>query len=241
MKNFKKISAVVLVVAMLCSISVCAFAAGDTNAVVENSANNSEIQINSAVVTSAGNILTVTLDYSISGTVAAGDQITMLGYIFDGSAATGDAAIFVEGNIRAIDQADAVAENGKISFKLATAGEGYTVPADAKMVVKLGTNATSVTKAQAFLVDLAKVSEAGEPHLYGDVNGSGSIDAGDWMMVFDQQTGNYSYNELQLGTWQFEAADVNGTDLLEAGDWMAIFDEQTGNFNDPVVGTEFVF
>ncbi len=214
MKNFKKISAVVLVVAMLCSISVCVFAAGDTNAVVENSANNSEIQINSAVVTSADNILTVTLDYSISGTVVAGDQITMLGYIFDGDAATGDAATFVEGNIRAIDQADAVAENGKISFKLATAGEGYTVPAGAKMVVKLGTNVANVTKAQAFLVDLAKVTEDG---MLGDANGDETVDGRDAIAV-QMYYLNPSVNPLVRP----DLADVDGNVGIDGRDAIAL-------------------
>ncbi len=179
MKNIKKIGAMILVVAMLCAMSVGAFAAEATNAIVSDSANDSDIQINSATVEKKGNILTVTLDYSIEN-AEAGDQITMLGYIFEGNAATGDAAAFVAGNIRAINQADAT--EGTISFKLATAGEGYTVNTENNpmMVVKLGSDAADVTKAQAFLVDLTAITESG---ILGDVDGDEEITMDDAIAI----------------------------------------------------------
>lgn len=179
MKNFKRIGAALLAVAMLCSMSVVAFADGDVNAVVENSANDSEININGAKVEKATGILTVTLDYSITGAVEATDQITMLGYIFETGDNASEVAV-VTGNIRAIDQAAAVKDNGKIVFKLATTGEGYTVAEDAKMVVKLGSNAASVTKAQAFFIDLAQVTESG---LLGDVDDDGEITMDDAIAI----------------------------------------------------------
>lgn len=241
MKNLKKFGAALLAVVMLCSMSVVAFADGDVNAVVGGTVADSEISINNAKVKKSTGILTVTLDYSISGGVAAGDQITMLGYIFT----TGENAseiLPVEGSIRAIDQATAVAENGKISFKLATTGIGdYIVDPEAKMVVKLGSNATNVTKAQAFFIDLAKVTETGEPHLYGDVNGNNGIDAEDWMIVLNHQTENIPSADLAEGNWQFNAADINANGGIDAEDWMIILNHQTENIPSDVVGTEFIF
>lgn len=212
MKNFKRIGAALLAVAMLCSMSVVAFADGDVNAVVGNTVADSEIKINGAKVEKATGILTVTLDYSITGAVEATDQITMLGYIFDGEQSDASQVEVVTGKIRAIDQAAAIKDNGKIVFKLATAGEGYTVAEDAKMVVKLGSNAASVTKAQAFFVDLAAVTESG---ILGDVNDDQAVDGLDAVAVQEYDLYGVELTRVDLG-------DVNADGAVDGLDAVAI-------------------
>lgn len=219
MKNFKRIGAALLAVAMLCSMSVVAFADDEVvNAVVGSTVADSEIKINGAVVEKSTGILTVTLDYSITGTVEANDQITMLGYIFDGEQSDASQVTVVTGNIRAIDQAAAVKDNGKIVFKLATTGEGYTVAEDAQMVVKLGSNAASVTKAQAFFIDLAAVTDTAPPVVYGDINTDEKVDMKDVGLVFQAAKKKVTLEDLQV-----LAADVNGDTKVDMKDVGLVF------------------
>lgn len=200
-KVLKKIGAALTAVALLGSMSTAVFA----DEIYSNVDAESAIQITAAEAKIASNVYTVTLDYSISGEVKETDQITMLAYVFEGEAATPSAAVFAEGNIRAIDQTKAGA-TGKVSFKMPIGSEGYTVAEGAKLVVKLGSNAASVTKAQAFFIDLSKAVEGGPDVVYGDVDGDTEVGTFDDLAIVLNHYLELEY--LEDGSDAFAAADV---------------------------------
>lgn len=176
-------------------------AAGDGNVLVPDSGNDSAIGITgaTAVLDVEKNIYTVTLDYTITGTVSATSQITMLGFVFNGdttSAVAGEATVET-GEIRAIDQQQVPQEplKRKLTFKLAKASAvtpaadgapALTVDENTTMVVKLGSDVSEVVKAQAFFIDLANAEEGtpGSDILYGDADESGEVDIDDAVTIY---------------------------------------------------------
>ncbi|MBO5364654.1 MAG: dockerin type I repeat-containing protein [Clostridia bacterium] len=233
MKKFKRIGAMILVVAMLCALSVNAFAAGEEkDAVVGTKVADSQIDITGAKVEKTGDVFNVTLSYTVTGEVESTDQITMLAYLFekDGTLAESDDVgesdtvedlanepDTVKGYIRAIDQLPIVqgGATGTIPFALAI-GDGangaYHVSENSVLAVRLGSNAESVTKAQAFIIDLSQFIDEG---ILGDANGDDDVNGLDAVAVQEYDLYGNALNRIDL-------ADVNGDDDVNGLDAVAL-------------------
>lgn len=257
MKMMKRIGAILITIAMLASMSVCAFA--------DDAA---KVQIDSVTATYLDNedttkdgVYTITVDYTVEG-ADADTQVTMLAYIFDGRTAglndtsneaadafdankqTSGYAEFVQGAARAIDQQN---YTGTMTFKLLKAAEGKTqenkgraaLPTD-YLLVKIGTDKAGIG-AQAFFVSLADAEDENALHgIYGDVTGDEKVNDFDWIAVLNHTSGEIENADLDDETTAaFKAADVTLDGKINDFDWIGILNHTSGEIESELIETEF--
>lgn len=258
MKMFKRVSAILIAIAMLASMSVCVFA--DEAA---------KVQIDGVTATYLDNedaakdgVYTINVDYTVEG-ADEDTQVTMLAYVFSGrltdvsgttaeefDAAKQDSnyASFIEGAARAIDQQS---YSGTMSFKLLKAAPNGAVSDKAAsasdyLLVKIGTDKAGISS-QAFFVKLADATDENAPEeddavhgIYGDVNGDGRVNDFDWMTVLNHTTGEIENEDLDDETTAaFKAADVATDGKINDFDWMTILNHTTGEIESDIIETEF--
>ena len=185
----------------------------------------------------ATNKVSVTTDLSTYN-----GQMTLLVLDKDASAVTSDTILY-------IDQ-DAAPEAGAKIFQ----DMGLKMPADVTTLpagtypVKVGSDDPSLT---ALLVGNIIITEdAGGKKIsfkWGDVNGSGSADAGDAADILAIKTGTVNEGPYVIGTdivlkagGSFKWGDVNGSGSADAGDAADILAIKTGTVNEGpyVIGTD---
>ena len=115
--------------------------------------------------------------------------------------------------------------NVSLNYVISKSGSTVTLPIpkrDGYNFVGWGTSATSTTGLKSVTVTLSKTYYAvwekipelePEPDLVGDVNGDGSVDAGDAGLI-----SRYDAGLITLTATQLEAGDVNGDGVVDAGD-----------------------
>lgn len=240
MKMFKRVSAILITIAMLASMSVCVFA--------DDAA---KVQITGVTATYLDNedaakdgVYTINVDYTVEG-ADEDTQVTMLAYVFSGrltdvsgttaeefDAAKQDSnyASFIEGAARAIDQQS---YTGTMSFKVLKAAPNGAVSDKAAsdtdyLLVKIGTDKAGIGS-QAYFVNLADASDENaeeEPTTYTITYTAGDGEGEDVEVTFTVGE-TYVLPECTFTApegYEFAGWSIGGT-IFEAGtEYVAVED-----------------